>query len=186
MAESALNEHLAVRGLEVDGERVWEAAALRYFETQGDFASAVQAVTGTPLPRPLGAAALEAAGAGGAGIVAWRSPTETLLLGEHAGLVSQIRERLSSVPGGCVVELTGGLRVLRLRGPGVAELLCRLGGNTVTPAVSEARRGRLADVPVLAVSVRSLETLLVVDRAYAQHLLGWIRATLAEWPADGN
>ena len=186
MAESAFDEHRTVRGLEVDGERVWEVAALRYFETQGGFASAVQAVTGTPLPRPLGAAALEAAGDGGAGILAWRSPTETLVLGEHAGLVSQIRERVASVPGGCVVELTGGLRVLRLRGPGVAELLCRLGGDAVTPAVSEARRGRLADVPVLALSVRALETLLVVDRAHAQHLLGWIRATLADRPGDGD
>jgi hypothetical protein len=41
----------------------------------------------------------------------------------------------------------------------------------------------MADVPVLALSVRTGETLLVVDRAYAGHLVGWIRETLLDFDA---
>lgn len=70
--------------------------------------------------------------------------------------------------------------MVRLRGARVAELLSRLGGSAPV-ALGEARRARLADVPVLAVCVHPTETLLVVDRAYAEHLRGWIDATLADW-----
>jgi len=49
-------------------------------------------------------------------------------------------------------------------------------------APGEARRSRLADVPVLALAVRAGETLLVVDRGYAAHLMAWIRETLLDFP----
>jgi len=80
-----------------------------------------------------------------------------------------------------MVELTGGLRIVRLTGLGIAELLCRLGGTASVPAPGEARRSRMADVPVLAISLRAGETLLVVDRVYLPHLLGWIRETLLDF-----
>jgi hypothetical protein len=35
---------------------------------------------------------------------------------------------------------------------------------------------------VLALCVRAGETLLVVDRAYTEHLMGWIRETLLDFP----
>jgi hypothetical protein len=38
-------------------------------------------------------------------------------------------------------------------------------------------------VAVLALSVRELETLLVVDRAHLPHVLAWIRETLLDFAA---
>jgi len=38
----------------------------------------------------------------------------------------------------------------------------------------------MADVPVLALSLRAAETLLVVDRALLPHVLAWLRATLED------
>jgi heterotetrameric sarcosine oxidase gamma subunit len=170
-------EQGTVPGLEVQGELRMHAAALRYFDREGPFAAAAHAATGAALPACLQAALVPPA----AVILAWRSPTETLVLSEEGATLPQLRERLAGADGGQVVDLSGGLRVLRLRGPRVEDLLCRLGGGPGAPALNEARRGRLADVPVLALSVRPGETLLAVDRAYAEHLLGWIRATLADW-----
>ena len=82
-----------------------------------------------------------------------------------------------------MVELTGGLRIVRLTGSRIADLLCRLGGTASVPVAGEARRSRMADVPVLAISLRAGETLLVVDRAYLPHLLEWIRETLLDFEA---
>jgi len=138
------------------------AATLRYFDAAGSFAAA--AATGVP------------------GVVLARvRPTETLALSEDAAPLAGLRGRLLEVPGGHVVDLTGGLKAFRLRGDRAAELLSRLGSTALALRVGEARRGRFADVPVLVVCVRAEETLLVVDRAYAEHLRGWIEATLADW-----
>jgi len=82
-----------------------------------------------------------------------------------------------------VVDLTGGVRIVRLTGVRIAELLCRLGGAASVPAAGEARRSRLADVPVLALAVRGGETFLLVDRAYLPHLLAWVRETLLDFDA---
>lgn len=169
----------------VDGLEVLEAplyaATLRYFKADGPFGAAVAAVTGAPLPPPLTATALPADAPWGAGLVfTWLRPTETWVLGEEAAPLGGLKARLGDATGGQVVDLTGGLRMVRLRGARAAELLSRLGGSTPA-APGEARRARLADVPVLVVCVRVTETLLVVDRAYAEHLLGWIDATLADW-----
>jgi hypothetical protein len=48
------------------------------------------------------------------------------------------------------------------------------------PQPGDARRSRMADVPVLALSVEAWEVQLVLDRTYAEHLLGWIRETLLD------
>jgi hypothetical protein len=75
------------------------------------------------------------------------------------------------------------MRMVRLGGARVGALLSRLGGSTRPPQRGESRPGRLADVPVLAVGVPGSagEVLLLVDRAYAPHLLGWIRETVADF-----
>ena len=114
-------------------------------------------------------------------ILAWRSPTETLCVTRSATRLAELGARLAACAEGCMVELTGGLRIVRLTGLGIAELLCRLGGTASVPAPGEARRSRMADVPVLAISLRAGETLLVVDRVYLAHLLGWIRETLLDF-----
>lgn len=179
MAEAAFQAD----GLEVQEAPLY-ASTLRYFESAGPFAAAVAAVTGAPLPAPLRATVPVAAAADGSGpglVLAWIRPTETLAFSEQAAPLAELSERLAQAAGGHVVDLTGGLKSFRLGGARVAELLSRLGGTTVAMGVGEARRGRLADVPVLAACVRAEETLLVVDRAYAEHLRGWIEATLADW-----
>lgn len=158
------------------------AATLRYFEADGPFAAAVAAAAGTPLPAPLRATALPEDALLCPGLVlAWLRPTETLALCETAAPLAGLRQRLADASGGHAVDLTGGLKALRLRGPRVAELLARLGSTAVTPGTGVARRGRLADVQVLAIGTSADQVLLVVDRAYAEHLRAWIEATLAEW-----
>jgi hypothetical protein len=182
MAESARAAVGTVDGLEVEAEVPLYAATLRYFAADGPFAVAVAAVTGTPLPAPLTATVLpEAAGAGAGVVLAWLRPTETLALCYAAAPLAGLTERLATAAGGHVVELSGGLEAIRVRGARLGELLSRLGGAGVGLRLNDARRGRLADVPVLAVCVHAGETLLVVDRAHAGHLLGWIQATLADW-----
>jgi len=73
--------------------------------------------------------------------------------------------------------------MVRVSGDRTADLLHRLGGAASVPAPGEARRSRLADVPVLALSVNPGETLLAIDRAYLLHLLAWIRETLLDFEA---
>jgi Sarcosine oxidase, gamma subunit family len=179
MAEaSARMEGMKASGLTVRSAEPMQAAALRYFETGGGFARAVRDATGVALPPVLGAVE---AGAGEL-TLAWRSPTETLLLTPSAARLAQLEEQLAGAGDGCLVNLTGGLKVLGVTGDRIADLLCRLGGTASVPAPGEARRSRLADVPVLALCVRAGETLLVVDRAYTEHLMGWIRETLLDFP----
>jgi heterotetrameric sarcosine oxidase gamma subunit len=165
------------QGLAVRLEEGMQAATLRYFEPGGAFAAAVREATGAGLPQPL--AAVQSPD--GELTLAWRSPTETLVLTPSAPRLAQLEARLASVPDGCLVNLSGGLKVLRVTGERPAELLCRLGGTASVPRPGEAPRSRLADVPVVALSVRPGETLLLVDRAYAEHLMGWIRETLLDF-----
>jgi hypothetical protein len=180
MAEPAGGETLAGGGLRVTVDHGMQVATLRYFSVAGDFAAAVRAATGAPLPQPCAALELPAAGV----ILAWRSPTETLCLAASAPPLSQLAASLTQAADGCLVDLSGGLKVLRVSGGRIAHLLCRLGGTASVPAMGEARRSRLADVPVLALAVRHAETLLVIDRTLLPHLLGWIGDTLLDFEAE--
>jgi hypothetical protein len=167
---------LTLAGLRVSVDEALQVVALRYFERGGPFATRVRAATGVELPKPLEAFTA----AGGELILAWRRPTETCGVTASAERVSQLARELAGGTDGCLVDLSGGLKVLQVTGERTAELLCRLGGSGCIPRPGEARRGRLADVPVLALSVRPHETLLVVDRAYLPHVCGWIRETLLD------
>ncbi len=55
-----------------------QVASLRYFDRAGSFGGVLQQALGQPLPQPQ-RATLTAAGAAAASVLAWRSPTETLL-----------------------------------------------------------------------------------------------------------
>jgi len=171
MAEEA---PLQVAGLAVRHEAAAPAAALRYFSAQGDFAAALRRA-GTPLP-----ATGQALEAGRDLILAWRAPGETLCLCGGEAQLQELQRTVAAAADGCLVTLTGGLSVVHLTGTRIEELLCRLGGSAATPAPGQAQRGRLADVAVLAVCVRAQQVRLVVDRGYAEHLLGWIQATLQD------
>ena len=175
MAEYPATSRIARADLIACMEETMHVATLRYFTRDGLVADVVRGATGMPLP-----AALEAREEAQL-ILAWRSPTETLCVTRSATRLAEFGARLAACAEGCMVELTGGLRIVRLTGLGIAELLCRLGGTASVPAPGEARRSRMADVPVLAISLRAGETLLVVDRVYLPHLLGWIRETLLDF-----
>ena len=162
--------------LDVRVDETLQAATLRYFAGDGAFAAAVREASGVALPEVLRATSARSAEL----ILAWRSPNETLLLAGEPAL-SELEARVAQAADGCLVNLTGGLKVLRVTGEGIPDLLCRLGGTGSIPQLGEARRSRLADVPVLALSVRPGEMLLLVDRAYAEHLMGWIRETLLDF-----
>jgi heterotetrameric sarcosine oxidase gamma subunit len=189
------NEPLRGAGLSVRIDSAMRAASLRYFATDGAVAAAVSAVTGATLPGNLQAkqaGAVARSGTGEAAVtrpletdwtLAWRSPDETLCFTRDGARLAELQTRVAGAADGCLVDLSSGLTVMRVSGERVAELLCRLGGTASVPSVGEARRSRLADVPVLALCVREGETLLVLDRSYAPHLLGWIRETLADLAA---
>lgn len=173
MAEGRVAGEFA--GVQVRVEASAPAAALRYFACDGEFASAARHA-GAELP-----GLLAARDTGRELVLAWRSPTETLCLARSAQRLRQLREALQGKSGGCCVELTGALTLVYLGGERIPELLARIGGAASLPGVGEARRSRMADVPVLALCVRASEVLLVVDRGYAEHLLGWIRETLLDF-----
>jgi sarcosine oxidase gamma subunit len=168
-------------GLRVRGEVAIRAASLRYFDSQGSFAASVAAVLGVPLPGVLQATRVPASSGKPETLLAWRSPTETLVLSTDGAGFSKLGVALASAPDGCFVDQSGGLWVLRVSGARLIDLLTRLGGTGSVPQLGEARRGRLADVAVMALCVQAGEVLLVVDRVYADHLLGWIRETAADF-----
>ncbi len=168
-------------GLRVEALPGVQVASLRYFDRAGSFGGMVQQALGTPLPQPQ-RAALSAAGDAAQSVLAWRSPTETLLLCSGAALLAELGQRLAGAADGCLVDQTGGISVLRVQGRRAGELLQRLGAMTAIPGLGEARAARLAEVHVLTVCVQSVEYLLFVERVYAPHLTEWIRLTLADFP----
>ena len=177
MNEERRGERIVSAHLVVSVEEAMAVATLRYFDRAGPFAETLQAVTAAALPGPLAATELPAAQL----IFAWRSPTETLCIARSAARLAELIDRLADAAEGCAVDLTGGVRIVRLTGTRIADLLSRLGGAASVPAAGEARRSRMADVAVLAFAVRNDETLLAVDRGHLAHLLAWIRETLLDF-----
>src|SRR5258708_13594201 len=71
---------IEIDGLSVSADRGIRIASLRYFHHTGRFAAAVREAVGRALPEPLRAFQVGSAAQGSYVILAWRSPTETLLL----------------------------------------------------------------------------------------------------------
>lgn len=181
MDKRAAAASIEVGGLSVGMELDYQVASLRYFDSEGAFAAGVHEVIGQTLAQPLRAHALEAASGGAPFILVWRSPTENLFLTRDAALVAELQRRLAAETDGCMVEQTGGIRVLRVTGPKARDLLLRLGSATAAPAeVGGACTGRMAELPVLTASIQAGEYLLMVERVYVDHLLEWMEATAAD------
>lgn len=170
---------IEVNGLTVDGIRGMQIACLRYFDASGEFPAAVRQALGKPLPQPLRA---DSATDGGESefILAWRSPTETLLLSTDRSAFLNLEKHLASAKDGCMVDQSGGLCAVRVRGSKSAQLLRRLGPSASIPGPGEARSSRLADLPVVALCVRDDTLILLVERVYIAHMLGWISKTAAD------
>jgi hypothetical protein len=163
-------------GLKVTPGRNVRLASLRYFDVAGDFAAVIRAIAGVELP-DVGQALT--ARADDRSLLAWRNPTETVLITTGGALIDELQRRAAAVTDGCVVEQTGGVAVLSLFGERVARLFHGIGGNASMPRLGEARAGRVAELPVLALCVRQQEILLLVERPYEAHLLGWMRACVS-------
>jgi sarcosine oxidase gamma subunit len=170
-----------IHGLSVRTDRDVPIASLRYFNQSGAFAAAVREAVGRPLPEPLRAIQVGNAVQGAYVILAWRSPTETLLLTDDRAAFDELERQLASAADGCMVNQTGGICVLRVQGVKAGDLLLRLGAASAIPNLGEARSGRLAELQVLTACVHAGEYLLLVERVYANHLLEWIRATAADF-----
>jgi hypothetical protein len=169
-----------IDGLSVNPDRDVRIASLRYFHHAGKFAAVAHEAVGRALPEPLGALRVGDATQGSYVILAWRSPTETLLLCNDRVAFDELERQLAAAADGCMVNQTGGIRAFRVRGKKAGNLLLRLGSATAIPGLGEARSGRLAELAVLTVCVQDGEFLLLVERAYAHHLAGWIGVTAAD------
>jgi heterotetrameric sarcosine oxidase gamma subunit len=170
-----------IDGLSVIEERGLLAASLRYFDAADRFVAALRENAGRPLPEPLRAVQVGLATSAAHYILAWRSPTETLLLTKDPAAFAELELRLAAEVDGCMVDQTGGLSAFRVRGSKARDLLLRLGAVTSIPGLGEARSGRLAELQVMTVCVQAGEFLLLVERSYANHLLEWIGATAADF-----
>jgi sarcosine oxidase gamma subunit len=170
-----------IDGLSVSDDPGSQVASLRYFDTAGSFAGAVREIVGRPVPDPLHAIQVENPLNNAHFILAWRSPTETLLLSSDRVAFADLEQRLAAAADGCMVDQTGGMRALRVQGHRAGELFLRLGATTAIPGLGEARSGRLAEVHLLTACVQAGEFLLLVERVYAAHLLEWMRATAADF-----
>lgn len=166
-------------GLSVRVDDEFLAASLRFFNSQGGFATALREAVGGPLPEPLRAIRAELATNFKVTLV-WRSPSEILLLCTDTQAFLQLERRLAAAVDGCMVDQTGGIRVVRVRGPKTVDLLARLGANCVAPGMGDARTGRLAELQVTALRLDADEVLLLVERVYAEHLLEWIVVTAGD------
>jgi sarcosine oxidase gamma subunit len=181
-----VEDGLSADGLSVRWDHGLGVASLRYFDAAGPFAVAVSEVLGGPLPAPLRAhrcvlAADNADAAGPEMVLAWRSPTETLLVTTDAGCLSRVGKFAAARPDGCLVDQTGGILTLVVTGMRAPDLLLRLGSADAIPALGEARTSRVAELSVMSLCARPGELLLLVERVYARHLFGWIRETVADF-----
>ena len=180
MAENPDLTPIQVAGLRVVLEPRLQVASLRYFDRQGSFAGRVHNITGMRLPDSLCALRSAEERTWEAIILAWRSPTETLMISAAPTLIETLQGAAATLPDGCIVDQRGGDLVFRASGEAVADLIARLGGHGACPAIGESLRTRLADVAVLAVKVQPEETLLIVERSYGPHLMTSIRVSAAD------
>jgi sarcosine oxidase gamma subunit len=195
LRELGVEDGFSADGLSVRWDHDLAIASLRYFDSAGLFATEVGEVLGGPLPEPLRAhrrvpvAADDRAEASTEGparptselVLAWRSPTETLLLTADAGWLAAVGNFAAARSDGCLVDQTGGLLSLVVAGARASDLLLRLGSIDAIPALGEARTSRLAELSVMSLCSRPDEVMLLVERVYVRHLIGWMRETVADF-----
>jgi sarcosine oxidase gamma subunit len=171
---------LAVEGLRIEIDSRIQIGALRYC-APADAEAALRRVTGCGVPDARRAVLGPVVPGGESVLLLWRSPSETLVASASAAPLAALAAQLASVTQACLVDQSGGFWALRITGSRCTDLLVRLGATTSVPRLGESLPGRLAELTVLCVCVREHEVLLLVERLYADHLLGWIRETIADF-----
>ncbi len=157
-----------------------QVASLRYFDAHGAFARLLRDITGVTLPGTSRALSSTTDRRSDAIILAWRSPTETLMISSAATTIDTLQGAAATITDGCIVDQRGGALVFSAGGEWLTDLFARLGGHGACPALGESLRTRLADVAVSALKIRPEETLLIVERSYAPHLMTAIRASAVD------
>jgi sarcosine oxidase gamma subunit len=193
LRDLGVEDGFSAHQLSVRWDHGLNVASLRYFDPAGLFAAEVGEVLGGPLPAPLradrrvlvtagdGASAEDVSSAGSELVLAWRGPTETLLVTADAGCLAAVDRFAAARSDGCLVDQTGGMLTLAVAGARASDLLLRLGSTDAVPALGEARTSRLAELSVMSLCARPGEILLLVERVYVRHLFGWIRETIADF-----
>jgi heterotetrameric sarcosine oxidase gamma subunit len=153
-------------------------ASLRYFVSDGSFAAALRRSLGLSLP--LEPNSIELATAETFTLLAWRSPSEALLLSRDASLLAALSTASAGLSDGCAVDLTGGACVLQVSGTGMDDFFARIGGHDALPARRAAHASRVADLPVVLIRPETADVLMLVDRSYLAHLAEWMRRTAAD------
>ncbi len=172
---------IAVEGLSAGGDDEFLAASLRYFDLQGSFAAILRNAVGAALPEPLRVIRSDPGAIHAPFLLVWRGPTATLLLTKNQAEFARLEGELAAAADGCMVDQTGGVCVIRVRGRRTEDLLARLGSDRVIPGLGEALTGRLAELQVTAIRADADEVLLLVERVYADHLLEWIAVTARDF-----
>jgi sarcosine oxidase gamma subunit len=170
-------------GVTVEALRGWHLGALRHFDAAVVGARLADLLGGS-LPGPLQALLRPAIVAGDTATgelrLLWRNPTETWLLCPDARWIEAVQTRLAGASDACIVDQTGGIRVLRLAGERVRELLVRMTSIESIPGPGCAVSGRWADVGCVAAAAAPGEFWLLVERVYLDHVGAWIDATLKD------
>ena len=167
-------------GITVELDRGVHVAALRYFDADA-LGERIGALLGAALPSEQRSVRGRFAVGDTPYLLAWRSPNECWVLCDDGAPIEALRRSLADSRDACVVVQTGGILALTIAGARTRDLMCRLGSAASIPRTGEARTGRFADITVTGVGLAEAEVLLLVDRAYANHLLEWIRATIADF-----
>ncbi len=76
--------------------------------------------------------------------------------------------------------------MIRLRGAQSENLLAHLGAGFTGIAPGATKVGRMADIAVLVCKPSEEEMLLLVDRLYLEHFLGFLRSVAANFGATAS
>lgn len=191
MVEMAGNEQAGLapvqsEGLSASVEETICVASLRHFSHTGDFASRLRTLLGTALPDTGQMLRVRGGTPEAHWLLAWRRPGETLALTPQPAALEALELAVETVTDGCLVELTGGLLPLHVRGAALGPLLARTAAANVAPRPGECRTGRLAEVPVTVLGIEPDEVLMLVERAFAPHVLATIRVTARDLGGAGG
>jgi hypothetical protein len=176
-----LATHISASGPKALTISVVESAALlslRYMGIDAQFVEHMQAALGCSLPETLQAQSILLPETGHRAVLAWRRPSETLLLAETHEIVDRFAE-IAATDDGYVLDLTGGFTLFSCEGALTAQMCARLGGPDNFPQPGEAKPGRLAEVPALALSLQDEQCQILVERHFGPHMDAWIRHAIA-------
>lgn len=164
-------------GITVVADAAMSVASLRYFMPSGAFVAVVRRHLGVDLPLDSNSIAITDRPAT---LLAWRRPGECLLISPDCGIVDELVAASGGFSDGRAINLTHGTCVLRIGGCRSAELFSRVGCHGSMPPPESARATRVAELHVMLIRALSDDILLLIDRLYVEHLMRWIRASIAD------